>query len=199
MIADCRLSILSRLGLSHMVLGMVLGKSSRRFVAALAASSSILLASATAGITQGLPGLTIFGGVDREYELGYRLQNDGVLNRYDRYYLRIPAEKLSLASDLFVVSYPDEYGGEFDVEDIELRISGDSVPLDDVIWDEENQLVEIYPSEPIPARSRVEIVFSNVRNPRRTGTHYFNAYVRAPGDAIPPQYVGTWVLSFGRL
>lgn len=177
---------------------MIFGRRFGRFLAALAVSSSVVLASATAGITQGLPGLTIFGGVEREYELGYRLQNNGTLNRFDRYYLRIPAEKLSLASDLFVVSYPDEYRGEIDVEDIELRISGDSVPLDDVVWDDENQLIEIYPTEPVPARSRVELVFSNVRNPRRTGTHYFNAYVRAPGDAIPPQYVGTWILSFGR-
>lgn len=178
---------------------MVLGKRFHRFVAAAAASSCVALGSATAGLTQGLPGLTIFSGVESEYELGFRLQNDGILNRTDRYYLRIPADKLSLASDLFVVSYPDTYDGEFDTDDIEIRISGDSVPLSEVIWDEENRLVEIYPEEPVPARSRVELVFSHVRNPRRTGTHYFNAYVRAPGDAIPPQYVGTWILSFGRI
>lgn len=170
----------------------------RQSFTAIAATGCIILASAAAGMTQGTPGLTIFSGVDREYELGFRLQNGGILNRTDRYYLRIPAEKLPLASDLFVVTYPDTYEGELDPEDIEIRISGDSVPLEEVNWDEENHFVEIYPVEPVPARSRVEIVFSDVRNPRRTGTHYFNALVRAPGDVLPPQYIGTWILSFGR-
>ncbi|MEM7771332.1 MAG: DUF2808 domain-containing protein [Cyanobacteria bacterium P01_E01_bin.6] len=177
---------------------MFLRKEFRRILSAIAVSGCIVLAGATSGLTQGLPGLTIFGGVDRENELGFRLQNNGILSRRDRYYLRIPAEKLELASDLFVVSYPDTYDADFDADDIEIRISGDSIPLDEVNWDEENNFVEIYPTEPVPARSRVEIVFSNVNNPRRTGTHYFNALVRAPGDVLPPQYVGTWILSFGR-
>ncbi|MEL6221060.1 MAG: DUF2808 domain-containing protein [Cyanobacteria bacterium J06627_8] len=177
---------------------MVLSKKFRRILSAIAASGCIVLASATSGITQGLPGLTIFGGVDRENELGFRLQNEGILNRRDRYYLRIPAEKLELASDLFIITYPEAYDADFDPEEIELRISGDAIPVDEVIWDAENYFVEIYPSQPVPARSRVEIVFSNVNNPRRTGTHYFNALVRAPGDVIGPQYVGTWILSFGR-
>lgn len=177
---------------------MSLKKSLRKALSAIAVSGCVVLASATSGLSQGLPGLTIFGGVDREYELGYRLQNGGILNRRDRYYLRIPAEKLELATDLFVITYPDTYEGELDPNDIEVRISGDSVPLDEVNWDEENHFIEIYPSEPVPANSRVEIVMSDVTNPRRTGTHYFNALVRAPGDVLPPQYVGTWILSFGR-
>lgn len=177
---------------------MSLKKRFHRSLSAIAASSCLVIAGAASGFAQGLPGLTVFSGVDREYELGFRLQNQGILNRRDRYYLRIPAEKLELASDLFVVTYPDTYEGDLNPDDIEIRISGDSIPLDEVNWDEENHFVEIYPSEPVPARSRVEIVFSNVTNPRRTGTHYFNAMVRAPGDVLPPQYVGTWILSFGR-
>ncbi|MGF1537837.1 MAG: DUF2808 domain-containing protein [Elainellaceae cyanobacterium] len=153
---------------------------------------------ATVSFAQGLPGFTIFSGVDREFELGFRLDNGGQINRYDRYHLRIPAEKLETAGGLFVVTYPDTYEGVFDPEEIELRVSGDAVPLEELTWNEEDRFVELIPLEPIPALSRVEIVFSNVRNPRRTGTHYFNALVRAPGDVIPPQYVGTWILSFGR-
>jgi hypothetical protein len=211
---------------------MVLRKEFRRILSAVAASGCIVLAGATSGLTQGLPGLTIFSGVDRANELGFRLQNDGILNRRDRYYLRIPAEKLDLASDLFIVTYPEEYDADFDCEEsvysdsgeiveftddleesgayepsdvfldctdsIELRISGDTIPVDQVLWDPENQFVEIYPTQPVPARSRVELVFSNVDNPSRTGTHYFNALVRSPGDVVGPQYVGTWILSFGR-
>jgi len=171
----------------------------RRALAALAAASCLVGSWATVSVAQGgLPGLTIFSGVDREYELGYRLDNGGRINRFDRYHLRIPAEKLETAGGMFVVTYPDTYEGTIDVEEIELRIGGDAVPLEEITWNEEDRFVEIIPLEPIPALSRVEIVFSNVRNPRRTGTHYFNALVRAPGDVIPPQYVGTWILSFGR-
>ncbi|MEB3358738.1 MAG: DUF2808 domain-containing protein [Synechococcales bacterium] len=171
----------------------------RRFLAAFAATGCLMSGWALPSLAGGLPGLTIFSGVDREFQLGYRLQNEGQVNRFDRYYLRIPAEKLALATDLFVVTYPDTYNGRFDTEDIEVRIGGDAIPLQEVVWDEENRFVEIVPVEPVPARSRVELVFSNVRNPRNTGTHYFNAMVRAPGDVLPPQYVGTWILSFGRL
>ncbi len=170
----------------------------RRALAALAAASCLLGSWATVSFAQGLPGFTIFSGVDREYELGYRLDGGGEINRYDRYHLRIPADKLQTAGGMFVVTYPDTYEGILDPSDIEIRVSGDAVPLEEITWNEEDRFVEIIPVEAIPALSRVEIVFSNVRNPRRTGTHYFNALVRAPGEVIPPQYVGTWILSFGR-
>lgn len=178
---------------------MPLKSALRRALVAVAAASCLTGSWATIALAQGaLPGLTIFSGVDREYELGFRLDNGGRINRFDRYHLRIPAEKLETAGGMFVVTYPDTYEGEIDPEDIEIRVGGDSVPLEEVTWNEQDRFVELIPLEPIPALSRVEIVFSNVRNPRRTGTHYFNALVRAPGDVIPPQYVGTWILSFGR-
>jgi len=48
------------------------------------------------------------------------------------------------------------------------------MPLQEVKWDKENHLIEIYPQEPVPANSRVELVFSNVKNPNFGGTYYFN-------------------------
>jgi len=151
----------------------------------------------TASLAQGLPGLTIFSGIDRENQLNYRLDFAGRPSMPDRYRLRIPARKMDLAVAQFAISYPDTYEGTFDPEEVEIRISGDSIPLDEVVWDQENRVINIYPVEPVPARTRVELVFSNVRNPRRGGTHYFNAMVRSPGDLPMLRYVGTWIVSIG--
>ncbi|MGM0455661.1 MAG: DUF2808 domain-containing protein, partial [Cyanobacteriota bacterium] len=60
---------------------------------------------------------------------------------------------------------------------------------------QENQVIEIYPIEPIAAGNDVEIVFSNVRNPRFGGMYYFNARVFSPGDLPMARYLGTWVLN----
>lgn len=79
-----------------------------------------------------------------------------------------------------------------------MRANGDEIPLDEVTWDPENRVIEIYPQSPVPADTRVEIVLSNVRNPNRIGMHYFNALVRSPGDLPMMRYVGTWILSISR-
>jgi hypothetical protein len=173
------------------------GSSMYRLFSALAIASCVMTALPIATLAQGLPGFTIFSGVERENELGYRLDFDGIPSRIDRYRLRIPGDKLELAVNQFAVTYPDSYEGEFDPEEIEVRVDGDSVPLDEVVWDQENRVVELYPLEPVPAGTRVEIVFSNVRNPRTPGTHYFNALVSSPGDLPLLRYVGTWIVSIG--
>jgi hypothetical protein len=174
------------------------GSSVRRLLSAFAATGFLVTGFSAASLAQGLPGLTIFSGVDREYQLGYRLDYDGIPNRFDRYRLRVPADKMELAVAQFAVSYPNTYRGTFDPDRIEIRIDGESIPLSEVTWDRENRLIEIYPEEPVPARTRVEIVFSNVRNPNFSGTHYFNCLVRSPGDLPLLRYVGTWILSIGR-
>ncbi|MDX2216084.1 MAG: DUF2808 domain-containing protein [Oculatellaceae cyanobacterium bins.114] len=168
-----------------------------RFLSALAIAGLLTLGMPIASLAQGLPGLTIFSGVDRENLLGYRLDFDGRPGSRDRYRLRIPARKMDTAVAQFAITYPETYEGEFDEDDIEIRISGDSVPLDEVTWDRENRVVEIYPVTPIPADTRVEIVFSNVRNPTNGGTHYFNALVQTPGDVPLLRYIGTWIVSIG--
>jgi len=68
------------------------------------------------------------------------------------------------------------------------------MPLQEVVWDKENRLVEIYPQEPVPAGSKVELVFSNVKNPSFGGTYYFNCHL-SPGDVPLRRYLGTWILS----
>jgi hypothetical protein len=100
-----------------------------------------------------------------------------------------------LAVSQFAISYPDYYKGKFDKDEIEVRIKDKKVPLQEVVWDKENHLVEIYPQEPVPAGSRVELVFSNVKNPASGGTFYFNCQVLSPGDVPLLRYVGTWIVN----
>jgi len=168
----------------------------RRFFAALLAAGCVMTAAA---IPAGA-GITLWSGVEEENRLRSFLQEGGQLNRRDRYKLYIPSDKLTTATSLFVVSYDPDYDGEFDEDDIELRIRRDDVPMRVVRWDRENFKVELIPEEPIPAQTRrVSIVFSHVRNPRNTGTHHFNAYIQAPTETeLGPRYIGTWILQFGR-
>lgn len=146
---------------------------------------------------QGTTGLTIFSGVERQNQLGYRLDYFGRLGARDRYRLRIPREKMPVAVSEFFINYPETYRGEFDPDAVRLEANGDEVALDDVEWDLENRVISIYPSEPVPANTRIEIVLSNVQNPNRVGTHYFNALVVGAGDVPVRQYLGTWILSIG--
>lgn len=172
-------------------------KSSVRLLSALLVSGFLVTGLAVKTLAQGLPGLTIFSGVDRKFELGYRLDQFGRLGIYDRYHLRIPASKMSVSASEFAINYPETYRGTFDPKRIEVRANGHSVPLDEVNWDRENRVIEIYPKEPIAANTRVEIVMSNVRNPNQVGTHYFNASVRSPGDVPLLRYLGTWIIQIG--
>lgn len=146
---------------------------------------------------QGTPGLTIFSGVERDNQLGYKLDYDGRLGARDRYHLRIPARKMEFAVSKLAISYPEAYRGTFDPDSVRVEAAGDRIELEDVVWDQENRVIEIYPKEPIPADTRLEIVLSNVRNPTRVGTHYFNASVLSPGDVPLLRYIGTWIVSIG--
>ncbi len=166
----------------------------RRIISAVALASTLFLGLPTTLLAQGLPGVTLFGGPDKANLLNFFLQS-GRAGAKDRYKLRIPADKLNLAVALISISYPDYYRGTIDPDRVEIRIQGDPIDLDEVIVDQENHFVEIYPTEPIPAGTKVEIVFSNVKNPTFGGMYHFNANIRTPGDVPMLRYVGTWVLS----
>jgi hypothetical protein len=168
-----------------------------RLCAALTIAGSLATGLSAVVSAQSLPGLTIFSGVERKNQLNYRLDYQGKRGVQDRYHLRIPADKLTFAVSKFAITYPSTYTGTFDPKRVEVRVRGTDVPLDDVSWDRENRVIEIYPKDPVPAANRVEIVLSNVRNPLRVGTHYFNAMVQSPGDLPVLRYVGTWIVSIG--
>ncbi|MGB3402361.1 MAG: DUF2808 domain-containing protein [Microcoleaceae cyanobacterium] len=166
----------------------------RRLFLGVALTGSLLLGLPTAILAQGLPGVTLFGGPERENLLNFFLQS-GRAGERDRYKLRIPADKLNLAVELISITYPDYYKGKLDPDKVEIRVKNEPIALEDVVVDGENNFVEIYPAEPIPAGTKIEVVFSNVRNPTFGGMYHFNANIRTPGDVPMLRYVGTWLLS----
>ncbi|MBD2439925.1 DUF2808 domain-containing protein [Nostoc sp. FACHB-110] len=176
------------------------GKSIRRksylaILCALAVSSSLITGLTTKAVGQSLPGFTLFSGVKPEYQLPFRLDFGGQTNSKDRYRLRIPQQKMKLAVAQFAITYPNYYKGRFDTKSIEVRVKDKKVPLSEVKWDKEGRVIEIFPKEPVPAGSRVELVLSNVDNPSFGGTFYFNCQVLSPGDVPLLRYLGTWILS----
>lgn len=175
---------------------MLLKKISQsRFVSTLAAAGCLLAGFSAPILAQSNPGLTIFSGVERPNQLSYYLDFGGRRDQRDRYRLRVPADKMELGVKTFAVSYPDYYDGVFDVDDIEVRAEGQSLPIDEVVWNKPDRVVLIYMAEPIEAGKGVELVFSNVRNPRWGGTYYFEGRASSPGDTPLPRYLGTWIIS----
>ncbi|QLE58083.1 DUF2808 domain-containing protein [Nostoc sp. TCL26-01] len=167
----------------------------RRLLTALAVTGCVLTGLPAITLAQSLPGFTLFSGVKPDNQLPFRLDFGGQTDGWDRYRLRIPAQKMKLAVAQFVIVYPNYYKGTFDTKDIEVQVRGKKVPLSEVKWDKEGRVLEIFPEEPVPAGSRVELVLSNVRNPSSGGTFYFNCQVLSPGDVPLLRYVGTWIVS----
>ncbi|ELS01984.1 Protein of unknown function (DUF2808) [Xenococcus sp. PCC 7305] len=170
----------------------------KRLFSSLALSSCLLGGVATISFAQGNSGLTIFSGVGRENILDYYLDFGGKANARDRYRLRVPGKKLIGGASKFFIAYPDYYDGKFDVDKIEVRIKKgkkqESLALREVIWDKESYIIEIDLEEPLKESKKVEIVFSNVKNPE-IGTYYFHCQV-LPADDLPiRQHLGTWILS----
>ncbi|MDZ8185344.1 MAG: DUF2808 domain-containing protein [Nostoc sp. ChiSLP02] len=167
----------------------------RRLLSALAVTSCLLAGFPALTSAQSLPGFTLFSGVKSENQLPFRLDYGGQSNGWDRYRLRIPAKRMKLAVAQFAITYPDYYQGTFDPKKIEVRVKGKSVKLSEVKWDKEGKLISIFPEEPVPAGSGVELVLSNVKNPSFGGMYYFNCQVLSPGDVPLLRYMGTWILS----
>jgi hypothetical protein len=167
----------------------------RRVLSALAVTSCLLAGLPSVSLADSLPGFTLFSGVKSENQLPFRLDFGGQTNGWDRYRLRIPAKKMNLAASLFVINYPKYYKGTFDPKKVEVRVKGKAVPLSEVKWDKENRVIEIYPEQPVPAGSNVELVLSNVKNPAFGGIFYFNCSIQSPGDVPLSRYLGTWMLS----
>lgn len=167
----------------------------RRALSSLAIAGCLVAGLPLVSLAQGLPGLTLFGGIKGENNLNYRLDFGGRAGGWDRYRLRIPNTKMKLAVAQFNISYPDYYKGVLDPKDVEVIVKGKSIPIQEVKWNKENHYIEIFPRDPIPSGSAVEIQLSNVRNPDFGGMFYFNCQVLSPGDVPLLRYLGTWVIS----
>lgn len=169
--------------------------SQRHLLRALAVAGFMAAGLPVVSLAQGLPGFTLFSGVKSENQLNYRLDFGGRANGWERYRLRISGKKMKLAVAQFVISYPDYYDGKFDPSDVEVIVKGQSVPLKDVRWNQEGNVIEISLKEPAPAGAGVEIQLSNVKNPVFGGTYYFNCQIQTPGDVPMLRYVGTWIIT----
>jgi len=55
--------------------------------------------------------------------------------------------------------------------------------------------ISVFPKDPVPAGSNVEIILSNVKNPSNGGVFYFNCRVLSPGDVPLLRDIGTWILT----
>lgn len=165
----------------------------RRLLSTLAVTSFLLTAFPV--MTWAQNGFVLFSGVKSEDQLPFRLDFGGQANSPDRYILRIPSQKMKLAVAQFTISYPDYYKGTFDPKEIEVRVKDKKVNLSEVKWDKEGRVIEIFPQEPVPSGSSVELVLSNVQNPAFGGTYYFRCQILSPGDVPLLRSLGTWILT----
>lgn len=161
--------------------------------------SGMAIASTTA-IAQTTDGLTIFGGIDSQYRLGYYIDNNERRSNDARYYLRVAGRKIPREVLELQITYPEEFeeeGGYFSKARIELREGtgrgGATIEVDEVIVDEENNIFEIYLTEPLGPNQNFVIVLHDVRNPNRYGNHYFYLDALYQGGPLR-EFVGIWPL-----
>ncbi|BAQ61685.1 hypothetical protein GM3708_2091 [Geminocystis sp. NIES-3708] len=167
----------------------------RGFWATLALTTTLVTGLPHLVSAQSNPGLTLFSGVDRQDILNYHLDFGGKAGGWDRYRLRIPGKKITQGVSKFFITYPEYYTGKFDVDSIQVRVKDKKLPIREVVWDKESRIIEIDLEQPLLESNRVELVFSNVKNPENGGTFYFQAQVLTPGQVPLRLNVGTWILS----
>jgi len=167
----------------------------RRAVSVCAIAGSLIASVPLVAFAQGLPGLTIFSGVEGKKQLNYRLDFGGNTNSWDRYRFRIGRDKVKVAIAQFSIDYPNYFTGTFDPKDVELMVNDKKVAIQEVKWQKENYVIEVFPQEPVPAGSNIELIFSNVRNPNSGGMFYFNCRVLSPGDVPLLRDIGTWIVT----
>lgn len=165
----------------------------------LVAASGLTIAGSTA-IAQTTEGLTIFGGIDSEYRLGYYIDNNERRSNDARYYLRVSGRKIPREVLELQITYPEEFeemGGYFTSASVELRDGngrgGETIPIDEIIINTEENIIEIYPETPIPPNSSFVVVLSDVRNPNRYGNYFFTLDVLYQGGVLR-EFVGIWPL-----
>ncbi len=166
----------------------------------LALSGFAILGGGAVAIAQTTEGLTIYGGVDSEYRLSYTIDNNKKRSTRARYYLWVSGRKVPREMLELQISYPEEFedeGGYFTNASIELRegndLRGSEIPINEVVVNSDNNTIEIYPEDPIPANTSFTIYMSDVRNPNRYGNHFFILDALYQGGVIR-ELVGIWPL-----
>ncbi len=179
-----------------------------RTVSVLLCSGTLIAGVPLISVAQSNPGFSFVWGGDgpgRRQQLSYVLEYGTPGHMRDRYRLQLGRQNTAISS--IRVDYPDYYDGQFSENRISLRRTpknrifnfnrAEEIPLASATVDNESRIIEIVPEEDIPAGVPVEVVLSNVRNPRSGGMYYFNAWISSPNDVLV-QPVGTWILSIFR-
>jgi Protein of unknown function (DUF2808) len=142
-------------------------------------------------------GVTIFSGVERNQELSYSTDFGAHPGQTDRYYLKVNKIKMKQAVNKFIIVFPDNFDGRLDTKKVEINVNGKNVEVSEVNWDKDNGRLEVYPKEAVPAKTKVQLVLSNVTNPSG-GIYYLNCLIQVPGDVPIYRELGTWIMSFDR-
>ncbi len=139
-------------------------------------------------------------------ELKHVIELSSAPRRWGRYRLKIGANDMKLAASQFVINYPDYFDGKFNEDEVEIRVCKtkgsflsrakcSAVEMDEVDIDTENYRIALYPLEPIPAGTNLELVFNDVKNPRQRGMYQFNAMIESPGDVTTLlRPIGSWIV-----
>lgn len=169
-------------------------KNSKKILSIVAVTGAIIGSVPFLALAQSNPGVTLFGGVERENILNYYLDFGGNSKSWDRYRLRIPGNKLTEGVAKLYVVYPDYFDGKFDTEEIQVRLNNKPLPLREVIWDQESRVIEIDLENPLLESRNIEIVMSNVYNPS-SGTFYLQGQMMTAGQIPLRLSLGTWIVS----
>jgi hypothetical protein len=167
----------------------------QRFLPILALASCLVAVMPVVVRSQSLPGFTLFSGVDPSNQLSYRLDS-GNRNATDRYRLKIPGSKINrLGAAQIQISYPDYYKGKFDDKAIEVFVGDKQIPVQSVVWNRENQTLQIDLAQRLKTKADIEVVLSNVQNPDGAGMFYFTCQVKSSSEFPLARYIGTWIVS----
>lgn len=167
----------------------------RKLLPFLALTSCAVAAIPTSVRAEGLPGFTIFSGVDPANQLSYRLDS-GNRNASDRYRLKIPGSKInSLGAAQIQIVYPEYYKGTFDENKVEVFVGDKSIPVQSTKWDREQRTLQIDLAQQLKTKSEIEVVLNNVKNPEGGGMYYFDCLVKSSIDFPIARKIGTWILS----
>lgn len=135
-------------------------------------------------------GFILFGSA-RETALDYTLDY-GRANLIDRYYLTLKPQKYQINE--IIVTVPDIFKGEFDSQQILVRIDGKEQVPESAKWDAKERTIKVTLKDPVPASKESVLILSNVRNPYIGGMYQFDARVRSITDVPILRYIGSWVI-----
>jgi Protein of unknown function (DUF2808) len=170
-------------------------QTARRLMSIFAVASCSIAISPVAARAQGLPGFTLFSGVEQSDRLSYRLDS-GNRNATDRYKLTIPGSKINrLGAAQITIGYPDYYKGKFDDKAVEVMVGDKSIPVESVQWDREGRTIQIDLAQRIKTKGDIEVVLNNVQNPDSAGMFNFTCQVKSSSEFPLARSCGTWILS----